>query len=105
MKQAKTLWESDLKKVRPFGESESEALGTDSEAANLTTKKKSGKKELLRIAAVWPTSRLRQRRGPVLQEDPSSELLPSDPEDNDYDIGAAAQRSSSSPHMSSDSEE
>jgi len=99
------LGESDLNKASPVGESESEALDTDSEAANLTTKKRSGKKELPRTAAVWSTSRLRQRRVPVLQEDPSSELISSDPEDNDYDIGAAAQRSSSSQHMSSDSEE
>jgi len=87
------------------GESESEALDTDSEAENLTTKKKSGKKELTRTAAVWSMSSLRKRRVLVLQEDPSLELIPSNPEDNDYDIGAAAQRSSSSQHMYSDSEE
>jgi len=106
LKQAKALGESDLKKASPVGDSEAEALDTDSdEAANLTTKKKSDTKELPRTAAIWSTSRLRQRRVPLLQEDPSSELIPSDPEDNDYDIGAAAKRGSSSQHVSSDSEE
>jgi len=105
LKQAKILGESDQKKASPVGESESEALDIDSQVANLKTKKKLGKKELPRTAAVWSASRLRQRRVPILQEDPSSELIPNDPEDNDYDIGAAAQRTSSSQHMSRDSEE
>ena len=53
------MGELDPKKASPVGESESEVLDTDSEEANLTTKKKSSKKELPRTAAVWSTSSLR----------------------------------------------
>ena len=99
------MGKSDLKKASLVREWESEVLDTDSKEPNLISRKKSGKKEFPQTAALWSMSRLRQRRVPVPQEDLSSELIASDSEDNEYNIGAAAQQSSSSQYISCDSEE